>query len=56
MHSFEHEGVQKVTLPLKGKFEVVDKYETGDHKIAVTGSELIMEFYEAFDAVAVLLK
>ncbi|MBR4670121.1 MAG: alpha-galactosidase [Butyrivibrio sp.] len=56
VHSFEHEGVQKVTLPLKGKFEVVDKYETGDHKIAVTGSELIMEFYEAFDAVAVLLK
>ncbi len=55
VHSFEHEGVQQITVPLKHAFEVIDKFEKGNHKIAVNGLELTLEFAEAFDAVAVLL-
>ncbi|MCR5508466.1 MAG: hypothetical protein K6F34_07255, partial [Lachnospiraceae bacterium] len=56
VHSFEHEGVQEIRIPLKGEYRIAGKYETGDHGIRTTGSELIMEFSEPFDALAVLLE
>lgn len=55
VHSFAHEGPQKITVPLNGQYEIGDIYENGDHKIAVAGSELTLEFIEPFDAIAVLL-
>ena len=36
--------------------EVAGIYETGDHKIRIAGKELIMEFEQSFDAVAIELK
>ena len=56
VHSFEHDGVQRVVVPLEGDYRIADKYETGDHKAAVSGRELVVEFEEAFDAVALLLE
>lgn len=55
-HSFKLGGPQKIVLPLKGNYSIVDKYEAGDHRIRIAGSEIIMEFKESFDALAVLLK
>ena len=56
VHSFEHDGVQSIALPLDGKYEIDDIYETGDHNIRIAGSDLLIEFKESFDAVAILLK
>ncbi|MBO4456350.1 MAG: alpha-galactosidase [Butyrivibrio sp.] len=55
VHSFDHEGTQKITIPLMGEFRIADKFETGDHKVTIAGSELTMEFEETFDALALLL-
>ncbi|MCR5419856.1 MAG: alpha-galactosidase [Lachnospiraceae bacterium] len=56
VHSFEHEGIQKVMILLRGEYRIVGKYETGDHRIRIAGDELTMEFEETFDALALLLK
>ena len=56
VHSFEHEGVQEITIPLKGEYRIAGKYETGDHSIEIAGHKLIMKFAESFDAAAVLLE
>ncbi|SFU99239.1 glycoside hydrolase family 36 protein [Butyrivibrio sp. INlla21] len=57
VHSFKHEGLQKIELPLENEYEIADKYETGDHKITIAASKLMLEFEagDSFDAVAVLL-
>lgn len=56
VHSFEHDGAQKISVPLKGDYKVADKYEAGDHKVVVEKNVLTMEFEENFDAVALLLE
>ena len=55
VHSFEHEGVQEIRIPLKGEYRIALKYETGDHGIRTAGKELIMKFDGSFDAIAVML-
>ena len=55
VHSFEHEGIQKIEIPLEGRYRVSDIYETGDHGIAIAGDNIHMSFTSSFDAVAVLL-
>jgi len=55
VHSFSHEGSQKITIPLEGDYTIIDKYETGNHNIMITGKEVSLLFNEEFDAVAVLL-
>lgn len=55
VHSFAHDAVQEISLPLAGDYEISDQYETGDHEITITGHVLRMIFADDFDAVAVLL-
>ena len=55
VHSFEHEGMQEISVLVKKGYVIDDKYEAGDHKIRIDGDRLKMEFAEIFDAVAVLL-
>ena len=56
VHSFEHEGAQEVSIPLKDDCDIFDIYETGDHKVRIAGRELKMVFEENFDAAAILLR
>ncbi len=56
IHSFAHEDIQHVSIPLEDRYVVADKYETGDHEIAISGGNLNVVFRSSFDAVAVLLK
>lgn len=55
VHSFEHEGVQKISIPLGGDFSIEDKYETGNHNIEITDKKINLSFDKSFDAVAVLI-
>ena len=54
-HSFYHEGVQKISIPLEGDYEILQKYETGNHSISIAGRCMEIEFEENFDAVAVCI-
>ena len=56
VHSFSHEGLQNISIPLDGDYRIADKYETGDHDIAISGGNLTVEFEQSFDAVSVLLE
>ena len=56
VHSYEHDGVQKICIPLRDEYAIADIYETGDHKIRIAGKELFMEFDRSFDAVAIELR
>ncbi|SDB61155.1 alpha-galactosidase [Butyrivibrio sp. INlla16] len=55
-HAFEHKDRLLVEIPLKEGYEITEIYESGDHKIRMQDSRLLIEFEENFDAVAVLLK
>jgi len=60
VHSFEHEGIQKITIPINGKYSVTEQYEASDHHISVHKINLeenviTLEFEQSFDAVAVLM-
>ena len=56
VHFFEEKKSGEVSVPIAEGYRVSDIYETGDHRIAVTGDELNMSFKKPFDAVAVLLE
>lgn len=56
VHSFAHEGIQKIRIPLQGDYRIDRQYETGNHNIMITGSGLDIQFAESFDAVAVLIQ
>ena len=56
VHSFAHDGTQTVPVPVKGHHDIADIYETGDHKVRIAGSDIIMDFEESFDALAILLE
>lgn len=56
VHSFKHEGLQEICIPLEGDYTVADKYEAGNHGIAIAGREIKMKFKESFDAVAVFIQ
>lgn len=55
VHSFALEEAQEIELPLAGDYVITDRYETGDHRIMITGHMLHMHFACDFDAAAVLL-
>ena len=55
VHSFEHEGTQEISVPVKKGYVIEDNYEAGNHRIRIDGDSLKMEFEGIFDAVAVLL-
>lgn len=55
VHTFNnHSG--EICVPVEGDYEIADKYETGDHKIALGDGMICFTFEEDFDAVAVILK
>ena len=56
VHSFEHGGIQEISIPLKGKYKISDSFEAMDHKVKIGGSTLNMEFTESFDALSLLLE
>ncbi len=56
VHSFEHEGILNIDIPLEKGYKVTGIYETGDHDITVTGSHIHLKFERSFDAVAIRLK
>ena len=56
VHSFEHEGLQSISIPLDKDYEIADKYETGDHNIRIAGRNIMIDFADSFDAVAIELK
>ena len=56
VHSFAHEGMQHIGIPLDGTYLIADKYETGDHNITVSGPVISFDFAAEFDAAAVLLQ
>ena len=56
VHSFAHEGTQTVSIPLNRHYDITDIYETGDHNVRVAGTDIIIEFKESFDALAILLE
>ena len=56
VHAFSHDGILEVDVPVEGNYRITDIYETGDHKITATGSDIHMSFTESFDAVAILLE
>jgi len=45
-----------IEVPLDGDFEILDKYETGNHDITVADSKVFMRFNESFDGIAILLQ
>ncbi len=55
VHSFAHEGVQDIAVPLKGDYKIRDVYEQGSHDIRIEKDSLRLKFEESFDAVAILL-
>ncbi len=55
VHSFAHDDLQEITIPLDGEYRIDDRYETGDHKITAGKGQLQFCFENGFDAVAVLL-
>jgi len=56
VHSFAHDGIQNIEIPLDAEYETVEKYETTDHMIVTGGGKLSLSFEQAFDAVAILLQ
>ena len=56
IHSFAHDGEQKIDIPLKDEYSIADKYETTDHRAMTGGRVLSVTFAEPFDAMAVLLE
>lgn len=56
VHSFRHDGIADIDIPLEGSYMISDIYETGDHHVTVTGSHIHVTFDKSFDAVAILLK
>ena len=56
VHSFEHEGLQEISISLKGKYRISECYEALDHKAKIEDGCLRMEFAESFDALALLLE
>lgn len=56
VHSYDHEGIQKIEIPLNGNYRILNKYETDNHNIMIAGQSILIEFEESFDAVAVLIQ
>jgi len=56
VHSFEHESVQQIQIPLDGKYRICDIYEAGDHGVSIEGNNMVVSFKESFDALAVLIE
>ena len=55
-HVFYHEQLLSVSIPLDGEYKIAEIYEIGDHKVRINGTEIVMEFAESFDALAILLE
>ncbi len=56
VHSFEHDGTQRIDIPLDGDYVIDDIYEATGHVIVAGGGKLSLTFDRSFDAAAVLLK
>ena len=56
VHSFRHDGVQKIEIPLDGNYHISEIYEASDHGLFIRDNTLLLTFNEEFDAVAVLLE
>lgn len=56
VHSFACDGAQEITVPLNGRYYILDQYETGQHNIEIIDSNILFRFEDSFDAVAVLIK
>lgn len=56
IHHYAGKEPKEISVPIEEGYMVSDIYETGDHRIAVTGDRLKMCFEGSFDAVAVFLE
>lgn len=56
VHSFKHDGLQDIEIPLNDNYYIVDCYETGNHNITILENTLKVQFEESFDAVSVLIQ
>lgn len=56
VHSYEHEGVQKIEIPLDEGYRICDIYQAADHGVAITGNKMVLSCEESFDALAVLIE
>ncbi|MBR4993896.1 MAG: alpha-galactosidase [Lachnospiraceae bacterium] len=56
VHSFEHEGLNEIEIPLDKDFVIEDKFEASNHEIRIEGKMLKVKFKESFDALAIHLK
>ena len=56
VHSYEHEGLQKIEIPLEEGYRICDIYQAADHGVSIAGNRMVLSFEESFDALAVLIE